>query len=141
MVVTTSTPSQTEITKSGRVKAEFQKEIVVTDTNARTGDQHIPDVGDQSETNDHKGFPDMGFMPQATVSGVPLNVVYTDSYFEGKIHQGTNNNIDSDDDQLNPCKMKASFSWGTHVTKTGSFAAIDDPLTLPPSKKSKLTVD
>lgn len=40
----------------------------------------------------------LGFMEQV----VPLSVVYPDKYFEGKIPQGNNRNIESVDEQLNP---------------------------------------
>ncbi|CAI9262177.1 unnamed protein product [Lactuca saligna] len=55
------------------------------DANATTDDQPILYIGDQSDTDDHEGFFDLGFMPQAVVSVVPLNVVFPDSYFEGEI--------------------------------------------------------
>ncbi|CAI9300651.1 unnamed protein product [Lactuca saligna] len=62
------------------------------------------------ETNDYEGFLEIGFMPQADVSVVPLNVVYPESYFEGEIPHGTNSDIGYDNDQLNPRKRKASLS-------------------------------
>lgn len=41
---------------------------------------------------------------------IPLSVVYPDVYFEGEIPQGTHYDIESDDDQLSPRKIKVSFS-------------------------------
>ena len=80
-------------------------------------------------------------MAQAIVTAVPLSVVYPDSYFEGEIPQGTNNDIDSDDDQLNPRKRKASFSGGANNDEDGSSSDTGDPSAPPPTKESKLNVD
>lgn len=75
-----STPSQPEMVKLGRV--DNQKSVVISeqeknipDADATIDDQPIPDVGDQSETNDYEGFLELGFMAQ---TDVPLSVVYPD---------------------------------------------------------------
>ncbi|CAI9268606.1 unnamed protein product [Lactuca saligna] len=123
MVVIVSTPSHLEISEAGRVKVDLQKEIVVADIpydDATTDDQPIPDVSDQSKTDDYERFLDMGFMPQVVIPVVPLNVVYFDSYFEWEIPQGTNSDIESNNDQLNPRKRKDSFSGGAHDAEVGS---------------------
>ena len=52
--------------------------IDIPDVDATT-DQPTPDTDDQSETNEYKGFLDLGFMHQAVVPIVPLNVVYPGS--------------------------------------------------------------
>ncbi|CAI9303387.1 unnamed protein product [Lactuca saligna] len=108
MVVITPTPSQPEMSETGR--AILQKEIVVTNfLDAKTTTQPIPDTGDQSETNNYVGFIDLGFMPQVVVPAVPLN--------------------------LNHRKRKASSSRGAHDAKGRSFV-IGDPSAPAPSKKS-----
>ena len=55
--------------------------------------------------------------------------------------QGTNSDIESDIDQINPRKSKASFSGGAPDVESRSSFAAGDPSTLPPSKKSKLIFD
>ncbi|CAI9275848.1 unnamed protein product [Lactuca saligna] len=74
-----------------RVEAEVdpQKQIVdadILDVDA-TMDQPIPDTGDHLETHDYEGLLDLGFMQQAVVLAVPLNVVYAGYYFEVEISQ------------------------------------------------------
>ncbi|CAI9300137.1 unnamed protein product [Lactuca saligna] len=71
---------------------------------------------------------------------VPLNVVYPDTYFEGEIPQGTNGYIESDDEQVNPRKKKASFSGGANDAEAGSSSAVGGSSAFLP-KKGKLTVD
>ncbi|CAI9279612.1 unnamed protein product [Lactuca saligna] len=64
-------------------------DMVVDDTlpNSPEADDHpIPDTGDQSETDDYEGFLDLGDVPQ-----------------------GTNNDIDYDNDHLNPRKRKLPY--------------------------------
>ncbi|CAI9289696.1 unnamed protein product [Lactuca saligna] len=109
MVAIASPPSQPKMSGSGRVEVYYQKEIVVVvkvskipDANATIDDQPIPYVGDQSEIDDYGGFLDPGLMPKVIVPAVPLSVVFPDSYFDGDIPQGTNSNIECDDDHLNP---------------------------------------
>ncbi|CAI9281004.1 unnamed protein product [Lactuca saligna] len=71
---------------------------------------------------------------------VPLNVVYPNSYFKGEVPHGTNSDIVSDDDQLNPGNRKAYSSQGYHEAEAGSSIS-DDSLTTPPFTKSKLILD
>ncbi|CAI9283013.1 unnamed protein product [Lactuca saligna] len=107
-----------------------QKEIIVAEkernapnVDATKIDQLILDASDQSETDEYKGFLDLGFMAQVVV---PLSVVYPDSYFEGEIPQGTYNDIESKDKKINPRKRKASFSGRVTDTKTGSSSTTSD---------------
>ncbi|CAI9278262.1 unnamed protein product [Lactuca saligna] len=108
IVVIASTPSQSEMFEAGRVEVALHKEIIFSD------------------------------ILDANVHDVPLNVVYPDSYFEGEISQGTNSDIESDNDQLNPRRSKATFSLGAHDAKVGSSSTAGDPSAPPPSKKIKL---
>ena len=108
MVVIASTLSQPKMYEAGRVETDSQKEFIIAgqdnnipDADATTNDQPFPEVGDQSETDDYKGFFDLGLIPQVVAHIVPLSVVYPHSYFEGDIPQGTNSDIESDDAQLN----------------------------------------
>lgn len=66
---------------------------------------------------------------------VPLNIVYLEAIPEGKIPQGTNSDVESDDDQLiTRTRMTTSSSGRVHdVDCEGSSA--------PPSKKRNLTVN
>ncbi|CAI9289841.1 unnamed protein product [Lactuca saligna] len=118
MVVIAPTPSQPEMSETGRPNLDF---------------------GDQSETDDYDGFLYIGFMPPAAV---PLNVIYPDSYFEGEIPQGTNNEIEAGQinarGELNTRNRKASFSGRTHDTEAESSSTAGDPSTPPNSKKNKL---
>ena len=127
MVVITPTSSQLRMSETGRVEANLQKEIVVADIlDADTATYHPTiETGDQSDTNDYEGFLDLGFIPQADVFVVPLNVIYPDSYFEGEVPQGTNSYIESD--QLNPRKRKASTLGGAHEAEARSSFATGDP--------------
>ena len=72
------------MSETGRVELDLQKEVFsnipYVDT---TTNQPIPDTGDQSETNAYEGFLDLGFMPQAVVLVVHLNVFYDDLYLGG----------------------------------------------------------
>ena len=98
-----------------------------------TNNQHIPDAVDQSEVDDYEGFLDLGFMPQAVVPIVPLNVIYPHSYFEVEVPQGTNRDNDFNNDHLKPRKRKASFSGGAHNIEVGCSAIASDPSAPPPS--------
>ncbi|CAI9281180.1 unnamed protein product [Lactuca saligna] len=53
---------------------------------------------------------------------------------------GTRSDIESDDDQVNPRKRKASFLGGSNDAKAGSSSAVGCSSVPPPSKKRKLTV-
>ncbi|CAI9283742.1 unnamed protein product [Lactuca saligna] len=130
-VMIVPTPSQPEM--SGRVEAEVDPQmhigvVDILDDEAIT-DQPILYTGDESETDDNEGFLDVGFMQQLVVPIVPLNVVYLGSYSEGaipqEVPQGTDSDIDSENDQLNPRKRKASFSGGSNVTEAGSSSSVD----------------
>ncbi|CAI9289760.1 unnamed protein product [Lactuca saligna] len=110
-----TTPSQPKMSKLGR--DDNQKSIVVVekeindhpilDDDALNDEKPIPKAGDQSETGEYEAFLELGFMVQTIV---PLNVVFPDTYFEGEIPQRRNNHIESDNEQPNPRKRKASFS-------------------------------
>ncbi|KAL7583314.1 uncharacterized protein LOC111881298 [Lactuca sativa] len=59
-----------------------------------------------------------------------------------EVPQGTDSDIDSDNDQLNPRKRKASFSGGAYDTEVGSSSVVvGDPSKSPLKKKSKLIID
>ncbi|CAI9262343.1 unnamed protein product [Lactuca saligna] len=78
-VVIASHPDNNERSET---KADPLEPIVIVDA---TTDQPILDIGDQSKTDECEGFLDLGFIQQAVVSTIPLNVVYP--RFEGEISQ------------------------------------------------------
>ena len=136
--------SRPEMTKSGEAEADPLEPIVVVDVpdvDAATN-QPIPNAGDQSETDDYEGFLDLGFMQQAVVYDVSLNIIYPSSCFEGEfsqeVPQGTNSDIDPDEGiYLNPRKMKDSFSGGAINHEARSSSAAGDT-SAPPQKKKRL---
>ena len=69
------------------------------------------------------------------------DLIYLDSYFELEVPQEKNNNINFNNEQLNPQKRKGSFSREAHNVEVGSSSAANDPSTPPPSKKNKLIFD
>ncbi|CAI9303069.1 unnamed protein product [Lactuca saligna] len=50
-------------------------------------------TSDQSKTDDYEGFLDVGFMQQAIVPDVPLNVVYPGACVEGEASQKTKEEV------------------------------------------------
>ncbi|CAI9267957.1 unnamed protein product [Lactuca saligna] len=70
-----------EMSETGRAEADLQKEIVIANIPyvVTKIDQPIPDTGNQSETDDYKGFLDVGFMPPANVPVVHFKLAYRDS--------------------------------------------------------------
>ncbi|CAI9281982.1 unnamed protein product [Lactuca saligna] len=86
MVVITQSTFQPKMPETRRVEADLQKENVVNipDVDETIDDRPIPDISDQSETNYYEGFLDLGFMPPVVVLIVSLNVIYPDSYFQGR---------------------------------------------------------
>ncbi|CAI9267623.1 unnamed protein product [Lactuca saligna] len=110
---------------NGRIEAEAnpQKQIIVADIPDAdaTTDQPIPDIGDQSITDDYEGFLLLGFMKQADVP------------------QGTDSDIESENEQLNPQKWKPTFLRRAYDAEAGSYStAAGDLLTSPPKKKRNL---
>ena len=61
--------------------------------------------------------------------------------FEGEIPQRTHNDIESEDEQLNTKRRKASFSRGANDTEVGRSYATCDPSAPPPLEKNKITID
>ncbi|CAI9277213.1 unnamed protein product [Lactuca saligna] len=143
MVVLASASFQREVSQLGRVEREIgvAEESNNSNFDAKIDDRPIPDASEQSETDDYEGFIGLGFMPQVSFSAIPQNVIYPESYFEGEIPQGTNSDTESDNDQVNHQKRKASLSKGgrAHDVETGTSAA-GDRFASPPSKKTKLIV-
>ena len=88
-------------------------------------------------TSEYEGFFDLGFTAQAVV---PQSVVYLDTYFKGEISQGTNSDIESDDEQLNPRKRKASFSGRENDIEAGISYAVSGS-SAPPLKRCRLIVN
>lgn len=143
--MTATTPSQPEITESG--KDDIEKEIVVAEqerndqpipyVDEKNDEQPIPNASDQSETSEYEGFHDLGFMAHTTI---PLSVVYPNSYFEVEIPHVTNKYIHSDDDKLNPRNGRIP----SHGEQIPLMLEVLQPLVVPKSsssKKSKLTVN
>ncbi|CAI9280262.1 unnamed protein product [Lactuca saligna] len=131
-MVTGKIPLQPKIYESGRndnqkaiVVAEQDHPILETDATNR----------DQSVTGEYKGIFDLGFIAQV----VPVGVVYLDTYFKGEISQGTND-IESDDEQLNPKKRKLSFLRGANDVEAGSSSAVSGS-SAPPPKRCMLMFD
>lgn len=71
---------------------------------------------------------------------VPFSIVYPGSYFEGEVPQGTHNDLESEDEQLNLRKMKASLSGRANDVEDGRSTVVGDSSALPPSNKSKLAI-
>ncbi|CAI9271049.1 unnamed protein product [Lactuca saligna] len=70
---------------------------------------------------------------------IPLSIVYPNASSKGEIPQGTNSDIESNDDQLNPRKSKASFSGGANDVELGSSSTAGGS-SAPPPIKCKLIV-
>lgn len=118
-----------------------QGTMVVIQFELVSDDQPISEAdNDQSDTDDvaYEWLLDMDFMAQ---TAIPLSIVYPDVSSKGEIHQGTYNDIESDDDQLNPRKRKASLPRGANEVEVGISSVAGSSSTPLPSKKSKLTVD
>lgn len=87
-----------------------QGKMVFIQSEPVSDDQPKPKVDDDnSKTNnaDYEQFLDMDFMVQPAI---PISVFFPDASSKGEIAQGTYNEIESDDDLLNPIKINASFS-------------------------------
>ncbi|CAI9299324.1 unnamed protein product [Lactuca saligna] len=86
-----------------------QGKMVVIQSEPVSDNQPKPKVDDDnSKTNnvDYEEFIDMEFMVQSTI---PISFFYSDASSMVKIPQGTYNDIESDDDRLNPIKINASL--------------------------------
>ncbi|CAI9281013.1 unnamed protein product [Lactuca saligna] len=94
----------------------------------------------ETDNDDYLGFLDMEFMVDTDISTIPLSVVYPDASSEREIPQGTHNNIECDDDQLNPRKIRDSFLWGANDVEARSSSIVGSSSSLLSSKKRKLTV-
>lgn len=75
-----------------------------------------------------------------THAAVPFSIVYPGSYFEGVVPQGTHNDLESEDEQLNLRKMKASLSGRANDVEAGRSTIVGDSSALPLSNKSKLAI-
>ncbi|CAI9296761.1 unnamed protein product [Lactuca saligna] len=107
------------------VFGDDDEDMVVDDTPPSTPDvdvttdQRIPDTSEHSEDDDYEGFLNLGFMQKVVVPAVPLNFVYHGSYFKGEISlevpQGTDIDIEYDNDQLNPRKTLVSTNENANI--------------------------